>query len=292
MMPKRLWSKEKVIAELRRLRRDGPKHHPRLDAAARRHFGSLRAALQVAELPCTRRMPPYHVWSREAVIEAIRKRHRNGQGLERVNRDDRLLYSAAKRLFGNWSAARSAAGLPRPVREFYSADEVQLWIIGLYEQELPLKLQAGLDPKLHRSIRRHFGTWRRAVESLGLGSELRPKWTKQKVIDAILYRRALGLSLAASQRGDTRLYRAAVTQFGNWHNALQAAGIDGRIRERWSKEKVIERLRHHMHSAADQQFNRIDPRLADAARRRFGSLRKAIKAAGVARSPRKPRCVR
>lgn len=291
-MPKKLWSKEKVIAELRRLRQDGPKHHPRLDAAARRHFGSLRAALQVAELPCSRQMPPYHTWSRAAVIEAIRKRHRNGQGLERVNREDRLLYSAAKRLFGNWSAARSAAGLPRPPREFYSADEVQLWIIGLYEQELPLNLRAQDHPKLRRSVQRHFGSWRRAVESLGFGSELRRTWTKQKVIDAILHRRATGLCLAATLREDMGLYRAAATRFGSWHNALQAAGIDGRIRERWNKEKVIERLRHHMHIAADQKFNRIDSRLADAARRQFGSLRKAIVAAGVARNPRKPRCVR
>ena len=50
-MTKQQWTKEKVIEELKRLRRDGPKHNRNLDAAARRYFGSLREALRVAGLP-------------------------------------------------------------------------------------------------------------------------------------------------------------------------------------------------------------------------------------------------
>ncbi len=37
-MPKKLWSKERVVAELKQHRQDGPRMHPQLDAAARRHF--------------------------------------------------------------------------------------------------------------------------------------------------------------------------------------------------------------------------------------------------------------
>ncbi len=162
VMPKKVWSKEKVISELRRHRQDGPKMHPQLDDAARRHFGSLRAALKVAGLPCGKRPPPYESWTRDSVIEAIRERKRNGRSLRRARREASTLYSAGKRLFGNWSAACAAAGYPRTSRDHYTADEVRLRIIDLYERQLPLRFNATSDPKLRRSVRMHFGSWRRA----------------------------------------------------------------------------------------------------------------------------------
>lgn len=296
-MPKKLWNKELIIAELKRCRQKGPTFNAHLDDAARRHFGSLRAALDVAGLPCAKKPPPYNVWSKQSVIEAIRTRHRDGAGLERVCRDDRLLYSAGKRLFGNWSTALAAAGYPRPMREFYTADEVRLRIIDLYENGVALSLKSQNDRKLQRSAKKHFGGWRRAVESLGLGSELPRKWTDQAVIDAILLRRASGRSIYTTREEDSGLFGAAVNRFGTWHNALQAAGIDGRVREHWTDEKVLARLREHMkNSNANESFckkiRQIDSNLAYAAARRFGSLHKAMEAAGITKMPRKPRQVR
>ncbi|MCY2984374.1 MAG: hypothetical protein NTY15_12170, partial [Planctomycetota bacterium] len=58
------------------------------------------------------------------------------------------------------------------MREFYTADEVRLRIIDLYENGVALSLKSQNDRKLQRSVKKHFGGWRRAVESLGLGSEL------------------------------------------------------------------------------------------------------------------------
>jgi len=288
-MPKKRWNEDKVIAELRRHRQGGPRMHPQLDAAARRYFGSVRRALEVAGLPCGKRPPPYLEWSREAVITAIRQRCRAGKGLDSTNREDRPLYSAAKRLFGNWSAARAAAGFPRAQREFYTADEVRLRIIELYEQELPLTLSPQNDLKLRRSVKTHFGGWRRAVESLGLGSELRRVWTDQAVVDAIHHRRAVGLSLYMTHHEDKGLFSAAVSRFGSWPNALKAAGIDARVRERWSKEKVIQRLREISETAPGQNIRHLDSNLAAAAARRFGSLTRALDAAGVKSKYKKPR---
>lgn len=285
-MPKKLWNKELIIAELKRCRKNGPKFNAHLDDAARRHFGSLRAALDAAGLPCAKKPPPYNVWSKQSVIEAIRKGHRDGASLERVCRDDRLLYSAGKRLFGNWSAALTAAGYPRPMREFYTADEVRLRIIDLYENGVALSLKAQNDRKLQRSAKKHFGGWRRAVESLGLGGELPRIWTDQAVIDAILLRRASGRSIYKTREEDSGLFGAAVNRFGTWHNALQAAGIDGRVREQWTEEKVLARLREHMrNSPANESLSKnirqIDSNLVCAATRRFGSLHKAMEAAGL-----------
>ncbi len=92
-------------------------------------------------------------WSKVAVVEAIRNRHRSGQSLIRTNREDRALYEAAKHWHGNWTAAMAAAGYPRPLREFYTADEVRLRIIDLYERQLPLTLQSQNSLKLRRSLK-------------------------------------------------------------------------------------------------------------------------------------------
>jgi len=278
-MPKKFWTPEIVIEELKRTRRNGPPANRNVDVAARQCFGSLRAALKVAGLPCGKPKRRYGGWSKDAVVKAIRKRHRSGKSLVRTSREDRGLYEAAKKYHGSWTAAVVAAGLPRPRRDFYTRDEVQLRIIDLYERELPLTFRSHNDIKLRRSCKEHFGGWRRAVESLGLGSELRRFWTNQKVIDAIILRRAEGLDLGATRDEDHSLFAAARVRFGSWNKALLAAGISAVLREQWNQEKVLMRLRHLLNEIPVRSIRRVDSKLTCAAQRRFGSLRKAVKAA-------------
>ena len=114
-------------------------------------------------------------------------------------------------------------------------------------------------------------------------------WTDQADLDAILYRRAAGFSLFATRREDNRLFVAAQSRFGIWHNALGIAGINARVRESWNKEKVIARLQQLATTTPVQDIRKIDSKLACAAARRFGSLAKAIEAAAVTTMPRKPR---
>ncbi|WP_442511683.1 hypothetical protein SH528x_003393 [Novipirellula sp. SH528] len=280
-MPKQHWTPEKVIEELRRVRRDGPRANRKLDDAARRCFGSVRAALEVAGLPCGRRPTTNNGWSKDTVIEAIRERHRNGESLWQTHHDDRGLYEAGKRCFGTWTAARAAAGFPKPTREFYSPDEVRLAIIDLYERELPLTFASHRDSNLRRSAIKHFGGWRKAVESLGLGSELPRRWTKQSVVDAILERRASGHWLFKTCSEDKRLFRAGIKHFGSWEKALQAAGIHETARQRWNEEKVIARLRMLNAKHPGDKVRRHDSNLACAAEKRFGTLAKALQAAGL-----------
>lgn len=288
-MPKRIWTPERVIEELRRTRCNGPRANRKLDDAARRCFGSVRAALEVAGLPCGQPERRNDGWSKYAVVEAIRKRQRSGESLIRTNREDRALYEAAKNWHGSWTAALEAAGFPRPPREFYSPDEVRLRIIDMYERELPLTLSSQNDLKLRRSVIKHFRTWRRAVESLGLGSELRRLWTDQAVLDAILHRRAAGLSLYATRREDNALFVAASLRFGSWHNALQTLGIDARVREQWSEEKVLMRIRQILHEIPIHRIRYVDSKLTCAAERRFGSIRRAVEIAQAKTVPRKSR---
>lgn len=280
-MPKRVWNKDKILAELHRVRVNGPRRDLRLDAAAKKHFGSLREALRIAGLPCGSKPPPYSNWTRESVIQAIRRRHREGKSLGSTHREEPSLYASGKRLFGSWLQARVAAGLPSHLPEFYTADEVRLMIIELYEKELPLVFRSHNDEKLRRSAKKHFGGWRRAVESLGLGSEMKRKWTKESIIDAILYRRAAGHSLYRTVYDDKPLFYAAVNHFGNWQAALSAAGIQSRVLQRWSKELVVERLRELSKKYPGQNVRKLDTNLAAVAYRLFGSLGNALEAAGI-----------
>ncbi len=192
---------------------------------------------------------------------AIRRRHRETNRLESTHREDPALYGAGKRLFGSWTAALAVAGFPKPKQEYYTADEVKLLLIDHYEHELPLTCNSFNDPKLVRSAHKHFGGWRRAVESLGLGDELRRKWTKQSVVEAILHRRAAGFRLHTTYKEDRGLFYAAVKRFGNWHLALQAAGIKCRPPERWSEEKIVQRLSYYARTTTVTNIKQVDPNL-------------------------------
>jgi hypothetical protein len=126
---------------------------------------------------------------------------------------------------------------PEQKKKWYTPNEVRLRIIDLYERELPLTFRSHNDERLRRSAIKHFGSWRRAAESLGLGGEVRRTWTKETVIKAILHRRASGV-LYQTKAEDKGLFGAAIYRFGTWQNALKAAGIDGRVLRAWSREKV------------------------------------------------------
>lgn len=289
MMPKRIWTAELVIEELRRIRCQGPRANRKVDDAARRCFGSVRAALRVAGLPCGQPERRNKGWTKKVVVEAIRQRHFNGKSLLRTNREDRALYEAAKNWFGSWSAALIAAGFPKQPREYYTADEVRLIIIEMYERELPLSCRATRDLKLRNSCKKHFGGWRNAVESLGLGDELRRMWTPQKVIEAIVRRRAEGYDLSKTLHEDIGLFTAAKTRFGSWNKALVAAGIDAVLREQWSEEKVLMRIGQLIQEIPRDRIRSVDPKLACAAERRFGSIRRAVSIAINRNSGRKAR---
>ncbi len=78
---------------------------PELYDAARRQFGRWRDALNAAGFE----HKPRRSWTKKSVIEAIRSRHERGLPLSRVWADDKPLFRAAVRKFGNWRAAVAAA---------------------------------------------------------------------------------------------------------------------------------------------------------------------------------------
>jgi hypothetical protein len=115
-------------------------------------------------------------------------------------------------------------------------------------------------------------------------------WTPQKVIEAIVRRRAEGYDLSATRYEDHGLFVAARVRFGSWNKALVAAGIDAVLRERWNEEKALARIRQLLHEIPIERIRCVDSKLTSAAERRFGSIRKAVEVAqsqGTARKARK-----
>ena len=116
----RRWDKDSIVYELRsRSREHEPLNSgalqssdPGLHAACVRHFGSYDDALRAA------RLDPLKVrrrqsWQKNDVIRALRAARRNGSHVSdsAVRRDHPALYGAAVRLFGSFTAARTAAGI-------------------------------------------------------------------------------------------------------------------------------------------------------------------------------------
>lgn len=120
---------------------------------------------------------------------------------------------------------------------------------------------------------------------------MQPRWTRKTIIQAILDREAAGLSLSTEpQTGvgtETALYRAAKRIYGSWREALLAAGVTPSRSipsHKWTPSRVlnaIRKLARRKHPVNIASANERYPGLVSAARRLFGSWKRALFAAGV-----------
>jgi hypothetical protein len=89
-----------------------------LAVAARGRFGSWRQALLAAESAVATRPPRIkRKWDQQRIIDHIRRRQQEGKPMhyKAIRRDDGGLLNAARRHFGGWNQALTAAGIaPRP----------------------------------------------------------------------------------------------------------------------------------------------------------------------------------
>jgi hypothetical protein len=116
----RKWDKERVIWELRSRWRDHEplnsgaiqREDPGLHAAAVRHFAGYDEALRAARLD-PERVRERRSWDKGAVIRHLKAAKKDGQHLSdsAVRREQPAVYGAAVRLFGSFTAARTAAGI-------------------------------------------------------------------------------------------------------------------------------------------------------------------------------------
>lgn len=162
----RLWTRERLLAGLRRLRsprfRDVLRSEPKLYWTAQRLFGSWKSACRAAKLPRALwdRWPE---WTRERVLREIRARDTYHWSVVPDS-----LYWAAQRLFGSWQAALRAARVP--ARKWnpppkWTPDTVRLALRRRAKAGRPITSSAvrADDLPLYKAVYRLFKRWPAAL---------------------------------------------------------------------------------------------------------------------------------
>lgn len=302
---RRPWTKSQVIGALQA---HADRHLPLTQNAlsktsllcgVKRLFGSLQAALRQAGLLRLVRKPPR--WSKAAVVEAIRERHRDKLPLHLYAVDHLAgsLSVAARTHFGGWDQALRAAGLdPCQIRRARPP-----WTRELVIKEIRRRTAAGeiqtpgtlnRPESLIRACRRFFGSWEEAIWAALTPKGPRPVrrkplTSKSDVLKAILQRENEGLPLnpVAVLRADRTLYHVIRKVFGRYDDAMRAAGIaPSRVRRQqyWSREDVLNGIRQRAEQGRELGLygDQYPPAgLVDAAIRWFPSWSDACHAAGV-----------
>jgi len=238
-------------------------------------------------------------WNKKLVKDELLALHEKGCEMrEREIREiDGGLVSAARRHYGSWVKALTAAG----IRPCYISR--RKWTEEMVLREIALRMERGEslravdvnrdNQKLYRNARELFGSYIEAVESLGVdyadfGPALR-RWKKEEIKSEIkrLFKAGKPLNAGWVGKNENALYLAAKKEYGSWDEALGSIGIDYeeiRQRKKWSPDGVKERIRE-MYKAGDRldaaYVLENDKRLFYAGHRLFGGWEKTVSAAGV-----------
>jgi hypothetical protein len=167
--------------------------------------------------------------------------HRDGKDMNyaAIASNEVALLRAATRYFGSWRAAVEFSGLEYgSVRKYnaWTRDRILDRIRELHRDGVDLSwrhISTQVDPQLAAAAtkRKHFGSWRSAIEAAGLtyGSIRRYRqWTEEAVIERVRELHAEGRDLNAKsmEELDITLITAARRRFDSWDRALTAAGLD------------------------------------------------------------------
>jgi hypothetical protein len=236
-----LWSRERVVAELRRIDRAG--ESTRLDDlieagytplvhAATLYAGGLSTARRAAGVAEPRRHGSPKTrerWTKAELIRELRRRHHRGESLAST-RVPQTLYRAVRYKFGSWPSALESVGIdPASVREYnrkYTREEIIRRLRSAARRGSDLKvasLKGVIDPK---AVLREFGTLAAAIHAANLDPHLSrrehglQKWSRERVIKSLRDRAARG------EHGLTsNLSKLVLLYFDSTENARAAAAV-------------------------------------------------------------------
>lgn len=308
----RRWSRARVKKELQGLYRQGKdlswptmrRTRPNLVWAASRLLGSWERAIRACGIPLER-LRVHRKWTPRLLIEAIRHLRSRDLPLNAasVRAHDYGLMQAAVARWGTWGRALQAAGVDSGaarVRRLWTNAAIIVAIRKLGRVVGYREIRA-LDSGLHDAAMRHFGSWRAAVEAVGLdypGRYRARKWPRERILEEIRKRFRKGLSIRSTeiQKEFRGLGAAGEREFGTWPRAVLAAGISYPKRGggwKWPRERILREIRDRASrrsEVTDRAMKRAAGGLWWAGRREFGSWRAAVEAAGVSYpTPQRPR---
>ncbi len=270
-----------TVGELRRLP---------LGGTVATRFGSIESAARRAGL---RRWPArimYPVLSRSATIAALRARRRSRKLVHEValRRDDPRLLHSVRRHFATVERARAAAGLPADfARESWTKENIIRHLLARRARGQPINagtVRKAL-PSLYRAAFRLFGSYYAIASRYGAKRQTRT-WSAEATLEELrsVARRNGGVVRAVDLGGGG--VDACERHFGSFAAARQAAGLSP-VPLRWTPERVIRELRaaERTRRPRSRLGPSLDPNLREAARRLFGGIQGARRAAGLAPLP-------
>ncbi len=244
------WTKQRVVAELRQLHRQGHplwkralRHIcPYLERAARRCFGSYQRAGRAAGIdPAALKPPSYRIWSPQRIVQELQQLDRQDRSLLKPVRLEAhwpQLLRACRRQFGCYRRALQAAGIDyaqvaRVTAPPLSPEQILYRLQHLEEQsaDMRYKPMERKHPRLFNSARYRFGSYRAAMEAAGLEYPPLPPlrhWTRPLVLRMLreLDRQEADLRFRTMRKRHLPLFEAARHYFGTYLTAVKEAGID------------------------------------------------------------------
>jgi hypothetical protein len=172
------------------------------------------------------------------------------------------------------------------MRRTWSKERVIAAIQERFQQGLPLVGFSREVRSLGYFATKHFGGWHKAVAAAGIPDGWQHKWNQRRVIEALQACAQPGQPFTARQVSAS-VHGAVYYHFGTWYKALEAAGpvpLCPVPRKQWTKGVVLAEIRARAQQDAPLTVD-ANPNLAAAARKRFGSWRRALTAAGCSPMP-------
>lgn len=136
---------------------------------------------------------------------------------------------------------------------FWDREEVMIRIKQLYRLNKDISYSGVLKgyPLLLFAAVHYFTNWGKAITAAGInyaGVRRQQIWNRQEIKRKLLAVQKKGepLNYNEFERRHPKLFHASLYHFGGWKNALSTIGVNYRaVRklEKWSKEKVKERIR-------------------------------------------------
>ena len=245
-----LWSRQRVIDELRALSRAGRRTaladltaagFGTLANAAAVYAGGLRNARQLAGIEPSPRRAGKKRWSESEITDAIAKRRRDGKSLASTQAPPALV-TAGRWHFGSWRNALASAGVAasetRLSRKKYTPEVIIAKLRKAARAGIDLRAATLAKTLKLEAVRREFGTLRAALIAAGLGDQLekrkhgRLKWSRELLIDVLRARAKRGEHTLTSG-----LHRVAQLYFGGADLARAAAGVPSPIDLRIEKSR-------------------------------------------------------